>query len=144
MNEFLTVKTDVSDVVEALSGTSKSLVSIKKQALGIIARGANKKIKAALRTSTEQHTGKLLKAQVYHVRRDGSEVNLYPRAYGKQNWAVGLTTILNYGSENVGRGRNGVIKPRAFIEAGEDYIDSGSYDRDLEKMVDKQLKKYWG
>lgn len=145
MKEFLSVQSDVESVKQALSGIKKKFPQIQRQALIVIARGANKQIKATLKSSLIDKSRKdLLKAQVYKAKKDGSEVNLYPKALGKRNWAAGLTQIMNYGSDRVGRGRNGIIKPKSFIQSGEQYIESGAYNKDVEILVQKELDKYFG
>lgn len=57
--DFISVEADIKEVQKALSGTAKSLRSIQRQVLGTIARGAVKKIKGVINTSTKRQTGEL-------------------------------------------------------------------------------------
>lgn len=145
MANFLSVDVDVQNCVEALAGTSKSMTSIKKQALGIIAKGAVKQIKAIISTTTEKHTGELLNAYRYKVRKDGSETNVYPKGAEKGNAIFPKVMTLSYGhSGPTQRAKNWHIKALGFVQSGDAYVESGAYMPELEKMIDKQLKKYWG
>lgn len=144
MAQFITVDIDVKNCVEALAGTSKSMESIKKQALGIIAKGAVKQIKAVINSTTEKHTGELLKAYRYKVKKDGSETNIFPKGTEKGKSIYPKAMTLSYGhSGPTKRAKNWHIKALGFVQSGDAYVESGAYMPELEKMVDKQLKKYW-
>ena len=44
---------------------------------------------------------------------------------------------LSYGT---GDGR---IKPRGFVQKGSEYVEKGGYDSEIQKLIDKELSKYW-
>lgn len=139
MARFISVEADVSEVQDALAGTSKSLVSIRRQMLGIIARGVSKETSKAIRATTEKRTGELRKAYRYKVRRDGSEANVFPKGLkGSDRSIFPKVMALNYGTVD------GRLKPLGFIEQGEKYAESDKYSADVDKMIQRELKKYWG
>lgn len=145
MAEFLSIEADVSEVQKALAGTSKSLVSIKKQTVGIVAKGTVKQIKAVINATTQKHTGELTKAYRYKVKRDGSEANVYPKALKSNKTIYPKAMTLSYGhSGPTKRAANWNIRALGFVQSGKAWIESGSYMSDIENMVDKQLIKYWG
>ena len=135
---FISVQAEVEAVQEALSGTSKSLTAIQKRALGTIAAGARKKINAAIRSTTKRRTGELLKAYRYKIRKDASQVNLFPRKSGKKSQIFPKVYTLNYGLEGTR------FLARGFIEKGEAYAESGEWEKDVNKYVQNELDKYWG
>ncbi len=160
---FLSIEADISAVQEALSGTQKSLKTIRRQTLGIAARGTTKAIKSAVPASMKT----IRKAYSYKVRRDGSSASVYPRNVGEaknKNWIVGLTVIHNYGADVSAKKRTGKnagylvfqtkdgwrkmksvhIPARSFVEKGEKYAGSDQYISDINAMIQKELAKYWG
>ena len=57
---------------------------------------------------------------------------------------IPVSMTLNYGYD-AGPGRKGPhTAARGFVQAGEDYAERGGYGPELQKLVDKELKKYWG
>ena len=52
MGEILSIEAEIDQVEQALSGTSKSFETIRRQAVGIIAKGAVTKIKAVIQKTT--------------------------------------------------------------------------------------------
>ncbi len=145
MAEFLSIEADVSGAQEALAGTSKSLKSIKKQTVGIVARGAVKQIKAVINATTQKHTGELSKAYRYKVKRDGSEANVFPKALNSKDTIFPKAMTLSYGhSGETKKAKNWNIRALGFVQTGRAWIESGAYMNDIENMVDKQLHKYWG
>lgn len=141
----LGIEADVSGAVKALEGTSKSLKSIERQVVGIVARGGVKAIKSAIRTSgLQRRTGELLKAYRYKVKKSGGEANIFPKALNSSSTIYPKAMTLSYGHTGPTR-RNSrwEILPRCFVQSGREWIESGKYDRDIERMVQKQLDKYW-
>lgn len=144
---LLNIQTDITEVQEALAGTSKSLKSIQKATLRIAAKGTAKQIKAVINTSDlQKRTGELSKAYVYKVKKDGSEANVYPKALtAKDRTIFPKAMTLSYGHEGpTKRAKSWHIAPRGFVQAGQQYAESGSYMNDVQKMIDKELEKYWG
>ena len=155
------INADVEEVQKALSGTKKSLVSIQRQVVGTIARGAVKEVKKGITSTTKKRSGDLSRAYVYKVKKDGSSATVF---LNKQIMAatnhliMAKAVTLSYGNEITtkksflqvngdgyfARPKAVRIAPRNFIQKGEDYINSGKYESDLNKVVDKSLKKYWG
>lgn len=146
-NQIISAQVDIEEVQQALSGTSKSLKSIQKSVLRIAAKGTAKQIKAVINTSDlQKRTGELSKAYVYKVKKDGSEANVYPKALtAKDRTIFPKAMTLSYGHEGpTKRAKSWHIAPRGFVQAGQQYAESGSYMNDVQKMIDKELEKYWG
>ena len=146
-NQIISAQVDIEEVQQALSGTSKSLKSIQKSVLRIAAKGTAKQIKAAINTiDLQKRTGELSKAYVYKVKKDGSEANVYPKALtAKDRTIFPKAMTLSYGHEGpTKRAKSWHIAPRGFVQAGQQYAESGSYMNDVQKMIDKELEKYWG
>lgn len=145
MAEFISIEADIAGAQEALAGTNKSLKSIQKQAVGIVAKGAVKQIKAVITSTTQRRTGELSKAYRYKVKKDGSEANVYPKALNSKNTIFPKAMTLSYGhSGETKRSKNWNIRALGFVQSGKAWIESGSYMNDIENMIDKQLQKYWG
>ena len=145
MGEILSIEADINQVEQALAGTSKSFETIRRQAVGIIAKGAVKKIKAVIQTSTQKRTGELLKAYRYKVRRDGTQANVFPKAINSDSTIYPKAMTLSYGHNGkTRRASSWHIKALGFVQSGKAWVDSGAYMPDLENMVDKELNKYWG
>lgn len=146
-NQIINASVDIEEVQQALAGTSKSLNSIQKSVLRIAAKGTAKRIKAAINTSDlQKRTGELLKAYVYKVKKDGSQANVFPKALtGKDRTIFPKAMTLSYGHDGpTKRAKNWYIAPRGFVQAGQQYAESGAYMDDVQKMIDKELEKYWG
>lgn len=137
---MITIEYDDSEVQKALAGTSKSFASIRRKALSIIARGTVKAINAGIRETLHSRSGELLKAFRYHVRKDGT-ANVYPD--GETGSSIFPKTFgLNFGYN--GPTKRAQNRPHSFIEIGRQWAESGAYMPDVEKMVEKELSKYWG
>lgn len=135
--QILSVEVDVSKAKQALSGTSKSLVSISRQSLGIIARGTVTVLKKEIRATTDKITGELLKAYRYKVSKDGSHANVFPKALNGERTIFPKVMALSYGR------KKDALKPRGFVQKGEEYVEKGRYEDELQKMIDRELDKYW-
>lgn len=144
---LLNIQTDISEVQNALAGTSKSLKSIQKATLRIAAKGTANTIKAAIRSSDlQKRTGELQKAYTYKVKKSGDEANVFPKAFaGKDLTIFPKAMTLSYGHQGATkRAKAWFIAPRNFVQTGEQYAESGKYMDDVQKYIDKELEKYWG
>ena len=137
---------DVSAVQDALSETSKSLKSIQRSTLRVVARATAKTVRAAI-ISSDLHvrTGELRKAYTYKLKRDGSEANVYPRALTNGDRTIFPKAMtLSYGHQGpTKRARNWRIVPRGFVQRGQQYAENGDYMDEVQKLIDKELNKYW-
>ena len=137
--EFV-VKADLKEAQDALAGTSKSIASIQRKTLSVIARGTVKAVNVGIRSTLHRRTGELLKAFGYKVHKNGV-ANVYPK--GENGSAIfPKSYVLNYGY--TGPTKRAINKPHSFIQYGEVYADSGAYMPEVERMVNKELEKYWG
>ena len=137
---------DVSAVQDALSETSKSLKAIQRDTLRVVARATAKTVRAAI-ISSDLHvrTGELRKAYTYKLKRDGSEANVYPRALTSGDRTIFPKAMtLSYGHQGpTKRFRNWRIAPRGFVQRGQQYAENGDYMDEVQKLIDKELEKYW-
>ncbi len=137
---------DVSAVQDALSQTSKSLKAIQRDTLRVVARATAKTVRAAI-ISSDLHvrTGELRKAYTYKLKRDGSEANVYPRALTNGDRTIFPKAMtLSYGHQGpTKRARNWRIVPRGFVQRGQQYAENGDYMDEVQKLIDKELDKYW-
>ena len=146
MEQIVSTEIDVQPVLDALSGTSKSIESIEKSVLRIAAKETAKCVRAAVVSSDlNVRTGELRKAYTYKVKKYGSSASVYPKALvGKDRTIFPKAMTLSYGHEGpTKRASNWYIKPRGFVQAGQRFADSGAYMDEVEKMVSKELDKYW-
>lgn len=146
MSLILATEVDVSAVQNALSETSKSLKSIQRSTLRVVARATAKTVRAAI-ISSDLHvrTGELRKAYTYKLKRDGSEANVYPRALTNGDRTIFPKAMtLSYGHQGpTKRFRNWRIVPRGFVQRGQQYAENGDYMPEVQKLIDKELEKYW-
>ena len=146
MSQILATEVDVSAVQDALSETSKSLKSIQRSTLRIVARATAKTVRAAI-ISSDLHvrTGELRKAYTYKLKRDGSEANVYPRALTNGDRTIFPKAMtLSYGHEGpTKRCKNWRIAPRGFVQKGQQFAESGNYMSEIQAMIDSELAKYW-
>lgn len=145
MAEAVSVEVEILKAQNALAETNKSLKSITKQTLGIIGKGTVKTIKSAIRSSDlQQRTGELARAYKYKVKKDAMEANVFPMASDSKNTIFPKAMTLSYGHEGpTKRCKSWNIKGRGFVQAGKTWVNAGLYDEDVQKMIDKQLKKFW-
>ena len=146
MSQILATEVDVSAVQDALSETSKSLKSIQRSTLRIVARATAKTVRAAIITSDlHVRTGELRKAYTYKLKRDGTEANVYPRALTNGDRTIFPKAMtLSYGHNGpTKRFRNWRIAPRGFVQRGQQYAENGDYMDEVQKLIDKELEKYW-
>ncbi len=146
MSQILATEVDVSAVQDALSETSKSLKSIQRSTLRIVARATAKTVRAAIITSDlHVRTGELRKAYTYKLKRDGTEANVYPRALTSGDRTIFPKAMtLSYGHNGpTKRFRNWRIAPRGFVQRGQQYAENGDYMDEVQKLIDKELEKYW-
>lgn len=145
--QLIQTQVDIEEVEKALAGTNKSLKAIRKSVLRIAAKETAKRVKAAINASDlHRRTGELAKAYVYKVKKDGSEANVFPKALtgnGRTIYPKAMT--LSYGHDGpTKRAASWHIAPRGFVQSGQQYAESGAYMTEVQKMVDKELEKYWG
>ena len=146
MSQILATEVDVSAVQDALSETSKSLKSIQRQTLRVVAKATAKTIRAAIITSDlHVRTGELRNAYTYKLKRDGTEANVYPRALTNGDRTIFPKAMtLSYGHNGpTKRFRNWRIAPRGFVQRGQQYAENGDYMDEVQKLIDKELEKYW-
>ncbi len=146
-SQWISVEAEIDEVQKALEGTSKSLTSIQKQALGIIARSGVKTIRREIKLSIldkSRSSGQLSSSYGFRVKKDGSEANIFPRGKGGSS-VFPKAFVNNYGfSGPTVRAENWNFAPKGFVEKTENYLESNSFDGELQKMIDKSLAKYWG
>ena len=142
----LSIEADVSAVQEALAGTSKSLKAIERQTLRIAAKATAKRIRALIGSSgLKSRTGELKKAYAYKVKKSGTEAVVFPKALNGGKTIFPKAMTLSYGHEGkTARASNWKIAPCGFVQGGQAYAESGEYMGEVQKMVDKELQKYWG
>jgi hypothetical protein len=144
--QLVATEVDVSAVQDALSETTKSLKSISKATLRVVAKATAKTVRAAI-ISSDLHvrTGELRKAYTYKVKRDGSEANVYPRALTNGDRTIFPKAMtLSYGHNGpTKRFRNWRIAPRGFVQRGQQFAENGGYMDEVQKLIDKELEKYW-
>lgn len=150
-SQWIVVEAEVAEVQKALEGTNKSFTSIQKQALGILARNTVTKMKPFIASSLkhpEKSTKELQNSYGFRIKKDASEANIYPK--GKSGSKIfPKAFVQNYGYDDttarskVG-GKKWKIAPKAFVQYGENLLESKAFDGKLSEMVDKNLKKYWG
>lgn len=145
---MLNATVDVSSVQEALAGTSKGLKAIERQTLRIAARATAKQVRALIVASDlRRRTGELRKAYSYKVKRSGKEAVVFPKALGggKGDTIFPKAMTLSYGHDGkTERASNWRIAPRGFVQGGQQFAESGAYMDEVQRMVDKELDKYWG
>lgn len=135
---FISAEMQVSAAAEALEGTAAGLPKIQRKVLQAAAKGTRQKIVAGIRRTTKRRTGELLKAYRYKLRKDGSQVNIFPRKATKDSRIFPKAYTLNYGVPGKG------WKARGFVEEGERYAESNEWMAQVDKAVQKELDSYWG
>ena len=143
---MIVTEVDIAPVQEALSETTKSLKSIQRSTLRVVASATAKTVRAAI-ISSDLHvrTGELRKAYTYKLKRNGTEANIYPRALTNGDRTIFPKAMtLSYGHDGpTKRARNWKIVPRGFVQRGQQYAESGDYYPEVQKLIDKELEKYW-
>lgn len=142
MGNFINVECQIQEVQKALEGTNKSLKTISKKTLSVIGKGALKALKGGIQNTLNRRTGALLKAYVYKGNKSGTSgnVRIDPKIPNGDDM-FRKVYVLNYGyTGEVHRAWN---KPHSFVQCADDYIQNGSYGAEIDKMVQKELDKYW-
>lgn len=143
MSDFITVESNIESVQKQLATTSKSIKSISKSVLRIIAKGTVKAVKAHIRETMVKRTGELLKCYGYKVHdRNGSlHVTVAPRGKsGDEIFKKAYVQSFGYNG-NVPRAWN---KAHEFAQKGHEFAQGNAYMNDVQKMVEKELLKQWG
>jgi len=141
-SDFINISVDVENAQKALSGTYKSLKSIQKSVLRVVAKSSLNAVKSALRSSDLDlaHSGELKSAYRYKIKKDGSEANLFP--VGKN----GKNIFSKAQALSFGRGANtkhGSLIGRGFVQAGQANAES-DHSKEIQALIEKELEKYWG
>ncbi len=160
MSDGISISVDISEVQAALSATAKSLKSISRQTMGIAARTTVKALKTAIRQTTKRQTGELSRAYRYKVKKDGSSASVFPRTASGNHLVLAKIATLSYGNDisvRPGRtwlsvkGRGYFARPRTvhiparnFVRQGESFAENGGYMDEVQKMIDRELAKFWG
>lgn len=141
--EHYFLKVDTKPVEQALAGTTKSLPSIARQTVGIIARGGVKQIKAIIKPHRD--TGEMYKAYRYKVKKNGT-ATIFPHAINEKTGAkiFPKCSVQSYGHMGpTRRAKSFRIKALRFMQTADQWIEQGAYMPEVEKMIDKTLAKYW-
>lgn len=142
MSNFINIQTDISYAQKALSGTSKSLVSIKNQVLGIVGKYAVNAVKKAIRTSgLQKRTGELQKAYMRKLNKKKGEENVYPVSLDRKKAIFSKAQSLSYGAKS--KKTKWVLSGKGFVQKGWNEVENGNYSAEIEKMIQKELAKYW-
>lgn len=142
--EFISVEADISGAQKALAGTSKSLVSIRNQVLGIVGKHAVKAVRQAIRSSgLRKRTGELQKSYIRKLNRRKGEENIYPVSLNDRKKTIfSKAQALSCGAQSKSRPK-WRITGRGFAQKGWEAVEKGGYQAEIEKMVQKELGKYW-
>lgn len=70
-------------------------------------------------------------------RRDGAQANVFPKALRGGNTIFPKAMALSYGT------KNGRLAPRSFVQKGISYAEGGDYEREVQKLIDRELTKFW-
>ena len=138
MAEGFKVELDVRKAQESLYNTRLSLESVRKKTLSVIGKTVVTAIRQGITAETVKRTGELRKSYTAKVSKKGTSVTVLPRALNGEPSVFPKVMALSYGSEK----RH--IKALGFVQRGAEKIDSGGWDAEIEKMIEKELKKYWG
>lgn len=140
-NDFLSIEADISGAQKALSGTSKSLTSIRNGVLRIVGSYGLKKVKEAIRSSgLKKRTGELNKAYIRKVNTRKGEANLYPVSLNDRKKTIfSKVQALSYGAKK----GNWELKGAGFVQKGWSAVEGNGYQSEIEKYIDKELQKYW-
>ena len=131
------IRADVTAAQDALAGTSKSLLTISRQTLGIIARGTVSVLRREIKSTTERRTGELERSYRYKVRRDGTQASVFPKALRGGDTIFPKAMALSYGTAD------GRIRAHGFVQKGAAYAAGGGADGEIQRMIDRELDKYW-
>lgn len=150
-SNFIDVSVDISYAQKALAGTSKSLVSIRNQVLGIVGKYGVKAVKNAIRgiysappKNGRKRTGELRKAYVKKLNRKKGEENLYPLSLNDRKKTIfSKAQALSYGARNEKKPK-WKITGKGFVQKGWEAVEGDSYRAEIDKMIQKELRKYWG
>lgn len=155
---MVSIQIDTKEVQNALAGTSKSIDSIDKQVLRAVARDVTKKENQEFNSANFKH-GKVLLAHRYEynmksVFKAGKVKDKMVSIYAKKSDAnrtnditVPILVALSYGATYTEKGKGGythTIAPRGFIQNAEQYAEKNDFSTEAQKIVDKELQKYWG
>lgn len=159
--EQMSITVDVSAVENALSSTLLNHKQIMRKVLSTIGKNQAKAFNAGITSATASRSGELKKSYHYKVKVNDFEekVTLFAKGKDKSKSIYPKLMALNYGATikplkkkvlHFQRGQwysahEVQIRGRHFLEPAWDaYAGSGAYQKDVEEMIEKELKKYWG
>lgn len=156
------IKSEIQKAQQLLEKTGANQHTIRKKILRTVGSGSAKAIGKQIRQSTKKKTGEASKAYVYKVKDNQRISHVTMFAYGKDKSKSIYPKImtLNYGATILPvKGKTLLIKGRGFFarsksvtitgrfflqKAWSAYIESGSFTSDMQKVVDKEIEKFWG
>lgn len=143
MADFINVEADFVEVQKALEETASSMDSIAVKSLRVVAKGSLTAVKNAIKAcGVGKRTGELLKCYGYKVSKNKKFVNVYPKAINNPEVSIfPKIGALSYGTD---KRPNRHLKAFGFVQAGIKAAESGAYQSEMQKMIDKELQKYWG
>lgn len=144
---WIVVEAQVDEVQKALAGTSKSMRSIQRQAVGIVARKGVRLVRKHIRQAIADRSrskGALAKSYGFRVRKDGSQASIYPRGEAGSS-VFPKAFVNNWGHTGpTKRAAEWKVAPKGFVQRTEEELSSDSFRAELGAMVDKVLRRYWG
>lgn len=161
MSDDTGVVIDIAPVEDALKQTNLNHKKIVKKVLSEVGKKQAKIFNRYIGQSTKKITGELKKAYTYKVKVTDFEekVTMYARSKGKESIYPKLMT-LNYGAHIKpvtcktliihgdgwwARPISVNIQGRHFLEpAWQSYGAKGDFTEDAQKVIDKELDKFWG
>lgn len=165
---MLNVTADINAVADALKQTSKQMPQITNSVMRIIGKGASKEVNRTLKGVIKGRKGKIGRGYDYQVwnsytygKPRGGHVAVFPKPMqNSRGLEVAVMQTLNAGATITPRrghkylhikgdgfyalSKSIRIEGKHFVERGENYAEHGDYQIDIDKMIDKELKKFWG
>lgn len=164
----LNVTADINAVADALKQTSKQMPSITNSVMRIIGKGASKEVNRTLKGVIRGRKGKIGRGYDYQVwnaytygKAKRGSVSVFPKPMKEsRGLEVAVMQTLNAGAViTPRRGHkylhvkgNGFyamsksirIEGKHFVEQGVNYAEHGDYQTEVDKYIEKELKKFWG
>lgn len=150
MSELISIKADITEVLDTLEGFEKERPKIKKALLTTAAQKTRRKIKSGFSEVLHKRSGTLLKSLKYSVKKDGTSATVYPtEKYGFMlasgytvepknqdylTFKIGDKWIRTYGPINVSA--KDWTQPPA-----QRYLKGAEIEHDLEEKLSKEVTK---
>lgn len=150
MADFVDLSVDAKAVEERLIKTSKSISSIRRKFLSKVGFELKKEIQRQIEISytSSDHTGQLKKGIIYKIPKSGGAYSFQPveRVSVFPGRRVGAKAIAQNEGKKIYSKKTGNfhhdIKGKHFVQTAKAvYLDSGKYQKDVEKIVNDELKK---